>query len=216
MIDPTWAKGIDVSHWDAVHDFSAIPPDVVMFGAKATEGDDETDKMFAYHRDGARAREFKLVTYYHVAHHGDPAAHAQRIASVIGPLMPNECIVLDTERGSRVDIPYCEGFYTELEELGLSRPFDLYYGSAGVYTLMGGRGWPRATAGKVGLWAPRYKSAGVPPHLPPPWASWKLWQWTDGGQTGDPYSCPGVGTCDASVFNGTEADLEAFVGGVPG
>lgn len=209
MIDPTWAKAIDVSHWDPVHDFSAIPADVVIFGAKVSEGNDVEDNMLGFHRDGARARGFDLVTYYHVARPGDPVAQAQRAAALVGPLAPGECMVLDTERGSRVDLPFIEAVYAEWERLGVAAW--LYYGSAGVWTLMNARGWPRAATGKVGLWAPRYKSAGAPPHLPPAWSDWTLWQWTDGGQTGDPYSCPGVGACDASYFNGDRAALQARV-----
>lgn len=195
--------------------FAEIPADVVMFGAKATEGDGVNDAAFEFHRDGARARGFDLTCWYHVARPGDPAAHAQRLAGVVGPLQPGECLVLDTERGSRVDVIYTEGFYAELERLGATTPHDLYYGSAGVWTLMQARGWPRAATGKVGLWAPRYKSGGEPPHLPPPWSDWRAWQWTDGGQTGDPYSCPGVGPCDANVFNGDRAALQAWIAGQP-
>lgn len=210
MIDPTWAKGIDVSHWDAVHDFDAIPPDIVMFGAKASEGASVTDTMLEYHRDGARKRGFDLVTYYHVARPGDPIAQAQRFADLVGPLQPGECLVLDDERGSAVDMAFTEGFYNQLDEMGLSTPHDLWYGSVGSWP---GKGWPRAATGRIGLWAPRYKSGGAAPHLPPPWTTWRLWQWTDGGKTGDPYSCRGVGACDASVFNGTRAALQAFVQG---
>lgn len=208
---PSGAKGIDVSHWSLVENFKEIPADVVMFGAKATEGNSISDEAFLYHRDGARARGFTLTKYFHVARPGDPVAHAQRLAVTVGPLLPGECLVLDTERGSGVDIAYVEGFYAELDRLGMSTSHDLYYGSLGVWRMMGNPPWPRAAAGKVGLWAPRYKSGSIQPNLPPPWSGWALWQWTDGGKTGDPYVCPGVGPCDASVFAGDQAALEAFV-----
>lgn len=207
------AAGVDVSHWTRVQSFADIPPEVVIFGAKATEGEGVTDTAFEFHRDGARARGFDLLAWYHVARPGDPVAQAQRLADLVGPLQPGECLVLDTERGSRVDVPFIEAFYNQLDEMGLSTPHDLYYGSAGVWTLMQARGWPRAANGRVGLWAPRYKSGDAPPHLPPPWTDWRLWQWTDGGQTGDPYSCPGIGPCDASWFNGDRDVLLAFVAG---
>jgi lysozyme len=212
MIDPTWAKGIDVSHWDRVQDFSAIPADVVIFGAKCSEGSDITDPAFTYHRDGARARGFDLLTWYHVARGGDPAQEAQYAASVVGELGPNECIVLDQERSSGVDVAFTEGFYAELDRLGLGRPFSIWYGSVGSWPA--GKGWPRAANGKVALWAPRYKSGGQLPHLPAPWSKVTIFQWTDGGQTGDPYSCPGVGPCDASYFTGDRAALQAFVAGI--
>jgi GH25 family lysozyme M1 (1,4-beta-N-acetylmuramidase) len=211
MIDPSWAKGIDVSHWKRVQNFAAIPADVVMFGAKASEDAGIIDATLSYHRDGARARGFDLVKYFHVARPGDPSQQAQHAAGVVGPLESNECIVLDCERSSGVDVPFIEGFYAELEQLGLGRPFDLWYGSVGSWPA--GKGWPRAANGKVALWAPRYKSAGQPPHLPAPWAGWAIHQWTDGGATGDPYSCPGVGECDANVFNGARDRLQAFVAG---
>lgn len=210
-IDPTWAKGIDVSHWDRVRSFADIPADVVMFGAKASEGAGIVDAALEFHRDGARARGFDLVIFYHVGRPGDPAQQAQHAASVVGPLAPNECIVLDSERGSGLDVAFIEGFYAEAERLGLSRPFDLWYGSVGSWPE--GKGWPRAASGKVGLFAPRYKSGGELPRLPPPWAAVRLWQWTDGGKTGDPYSCPGVGPCDGSYFIGTEDELRTWMAG---
>lgn len=211
QIDPTWAKGIDVSHFHPVKDWGAIPPDVVMLAAKATQGSDFIDPTLAAHRTGARARGFDLVAYYHVCEPGDGAEDAERCAGVVGPLAPNECIVADSERSALVDIGYLEAFYARLEALGLSKPFDHYYGSAGVYGLMGNPPWSRAA--RLGLWAPRYKSAGAPPKLPPPWSDYRIWQWTDGGQFGDPYSCPGVGPCDASVFKGPRPALQAWVAG---
>jgi hypothetical protein len=218
MIDPTWAKGIDVSHYKPIQDWDAIPADVVILGAKVTQGDDFTDPTFTAHRDGSRARpgRFDLMPYYHVAEPGDPVAHAQRCASIVGPLAPGECLVVDTERGSRVDLTYVEGVYAEWERLGLATCHDLYYGSAGVWTLMQARGWPRAAQGKVALWGPRYKSGGALPHLPPPWSKVTLFQWTDGGATGDPYSCPGVGACDANVAVKMDRPaLQAWVAGQP-
>lgn len=202
------AKGIDVSHWNVVHDFGAIPADVQMIGIKGTEGDDITDRMLAYHRDGARARGFTLVKYFHIARPGDPAAHVARLSHLVGPLLPGECLVLDSERSSGVGVDYIEGFYAALENQGLATPHDIWYGSRGSWP---GGPWPRAAAGKVALWAPRYKSGGAPPTLPAPWKGWAIWQWTDGGKTGEPYSCPGVGPCDASVFNGDQLALQAFV-----
>ena len=160
MIDPSWAKAIDVNHFHPILDWDAIPSDVVILGAKVSEGLHFSDPTFEAHRDGFRARpgRFDLATYYHVAAAGDPVAEAQFAASLVGPLAPGECLALDTERGSRVDQPFIEAVYAEWERLGFATCHDLYYGSAGVWTLMQAHGWPRAAQGKVGLWAPRYKS----------------------------------------------------------
>jgi lysozyme len=218
VIDPSWARGIDVNHFHPVVDWDALPPGLAMFAAKATDDSRQlgfVDPTLAAHRDGARARGFDLVTYYHVAGPGDGAEAVQRVLAAVGKLAPNEGIALDIERGpaSEITIDYVEAFYAELERQGACTGHDLGYWSAGVWALMGNPQWARAS--QVGLWAPRYKSAGQEPKLPPPWGAWTVWQWTDGGQTGDPYYCPGVGPCDASYFNGPRDALRAFVARPP-
>ena len=215
MIDPNWAKAVDVSHWRPIADVAqVVGAGIAMLAAKGTDNSRGTftDPTLLAHRQMARDQPFDLVSYYHVAGPGDGGDHAERLADLVGPLAANECLVLDVERGSRVDAAYLFAFYARLDALGLRRPFDLAYLSRDVAAMIGLVSWP-AELRLPGLWAPRYKSAGAPPNLPPVWSDWVAWQWTDGGATGDLYSCPGVGRCDASVFQGTRAQLQAWVAG---
>jgi lysozyme len=46
--------------------------------------------------------------------------------------------------------------------------------------------------------------------VPPTWASWTLWQYTDGDMGPAPHSVEGIGPCDRDRFNGTPAQLARF------
>ena len=50
------------------------------------------------------------------------------------------------------------------------------------------------------LWWARY--ANAPAGIPPAWANWTLWQYTDGAVGLLPHSVDGIGDCDRDQFNG--------------
>ena len=203
--------GIDVNHWKPIKDvFQVIAAGIKILGIKGTEGETFTDPTLADHLAAARDNPFSLVWIYCVARPGGSATHARRLSDLVGPLRPNECLVLDVERGSGVDLGYVDGFYGALAADGLLTGHDMIYGSKATLPWPA---WPRAAT--IALHAPRYKSGDQLPQLPPAWSAITLHQWTDGGATGDPYACPGVGSCDASRFLGTQAELDAWVTRAP-
>ncbi|HZU97850.1 MAG TPA: GH25 family lysozyme [Planctomycetota bacterium] len=57
------------------------------------------------------------------------------------------------------------------------------------------------------LWVADYGPSR--PAMPNGWRSWVMWQFTDH------QNVPGVGPCDANVFNGTVEDLKSYVGLAP-
>jgi lysozyme len=70
----------------------------------------------------------------------------------------------------------------------------------------GAKGHPTMLASP--LWLAAYVN---PPAKPiDGWAKWSLWQFTDGLQGPFPGKVPGIGACDQSVFNGAQADFDAF------
>ena len=56
-------------------------------------------------------------------------------------------------------------------------------------------------------WLAQYGPTAV---VPPNWATWTLWQYTDGAVGPEPHQVPGIGRCDRDRFNGTESELKSF------
>ncbi len=213
MIDR--ARGIDVNAYHPVTDFAALATaDLSFVGVKATEGHTVTDPKLVQHRNGLRGLPLDLVIYYHFARSGDPVAQAARLLNVVGPLKPNERVCLDLE--VLPDNPgnvlgWIDAFYGRVQR-AYPATKQLIYTSKRIWDSFGSPAWPRAARGDVALWAPRYNASGNEPMLPSPWAFWTIWQWTDGGEHGPDFSVPGVGSCDANVWNGDRAAVQAWVG----
>lgn len=206
------ARGIDVNHYHPVHDWAAVTASGVSFiGVKATEGNTLTDAALKAHRDGARTQPFDLVVFYHFARSGRPETQAVRLLDAVGPLQANERLCLDLEvlpddPGSV--LAWVDAFYGRLRRANPGHRH-LIYTSRRIWTQFGNPSW--AGAADIDLWVPRYNAAGHEPELPAPWTSWTAWQWTDGDVV--PFTCPGVGACDANVWNGDRATVRAWVAG---
>lgn len=63
---------------------------------------------------------------------------------------------------------------------------------------------------KCPLWLAQY---GPAIHLPPKWAKYTFWQYTDGNVGPSSQPVDGIGHCDREVFNGSTEDLIAFWNG---
>lgn len=188
--------GIDVSHFHPVTNFSALPSNIVFFGAKATQGETFTDKSFISQRDGARSKGFELIIYYHFADGMDPEKEADNFLSVVGTLQPNERLALDIERPNNQGwIPTVTWIQKFIGLLPTDRKHIVYTSNNIWGPTMNNPDYPDATVGNVDLWAPRYGSGSLEPTLPKPWSYWTFWQFSES------YNVPGVqGLCDASYF----------------
>lgn len=208
------ALGIDVSHFHEVIDwklltaarFSGQP--ISFFGAKATQGTTMVDPTFVKHRDGFRAAcvgapQLLMGQYYHYCGGGNPREEAAHFLQTVGPMRPNERLVLDVEGEIPPHLDWVQSFISALP----SKPVPYVYTSARIWRAMGNPAWVDATVGNVDLWAPRYESDYAEPVVPPPWSFWRCWQFSES------FTCPGVATpCDASWFNGTFDDLAKHMG----
>jgi lysozyme len=215
MLDPTRAQGIDVNHYRPCSDFGAVfGAGMTFVGIKATEGISVVDSFLGAHRAGARAQPFHLVTYYHYARPGDADAQAERLMDRVGVLRDNERLALDVEGDAAPNIHWIEAFIAKVASAYPDRR-PIVYTSARIWDQIGKPAWPRATAGGVDLWAPRYNHAGNEPALPstfssPVWPAWTFWQ------DSEAFPCPGVsGPCDHSVFRGTADELRAYAALAP-
>lgn len=211
---PERAKGVDVNDWHPVKDFSLLASGGVSFvGVKATEGMHTVDRKLAYHRDGLRALgNLDLIVYYHFARGGDPADESAMLMSKVGDLQDNErlCLDLEVSLGSGVNIEdWLDQFFFGINVRYPGKK-QFVYTSRRVWGSLGGGFWQ---GHNTELWAPRYNSSMLEPRIPDPWTAWKIWQWTDGGDSGPHFTCPGIGECDADYWNGTVDDLKKWVSG---
>lgn len=218
------APGIDVSHYWPVTSFDELAKsDLKFFGVKATQGPHFVDSKLIYHRDGFRAPAFKnrLVVYYHFAGQGLPELQVDHFfASIGGSLMPNERVALDFEvlpTKPEDALKWVQQWYAALwhyrSQSAPHFPVDFIYTSKRIWDQFGNPDWQMQN--QVALWAPRYNSVSLP-QLPKPWegSGFKVWQWSDGVDPSQVLSMPlaGVGPCDRNVWNGSAADLEAWMG----
>lgn len=209
-----YAFGVDVSHFHRVTSWPQLLTatcggrPLSFFGAKATQGTTMVDSTFAQHRDGFRVAALShpqliCAVYYHYLGGADPAAEAAHFTSTVGPIQPNERLVLDFEG----DIPPSADQVFKFVAALPRHPVPLVYTSSRVCRAAGLTTWPDATVGNVDLWAPRYDNGMAEPDLTGmPWTFWRFWQFSES------FSCPGIaGACDASWFNGTESDLTKYI-----
>jgi len=208
--------GPDISKWDPVKDWGALAASGArFFGAKATEGTSYTDPTFKANKLGFRqSPNFTIGVYYAFLHiEKSPKDQADLLIKAVGDLEPRErlCADFETKSYENVDpdvvkrhgLEYLDQFYAHLDASGIlngSRP--LLYTSYRHWLVIGNPTWERAKF--VDLWVPRYHMPNpMPPDkLPAPWANWKVFQWTDGGEpprgTGIYHNVPGIGCCDVN------------------
>lgn len=204
--------GPDVSKWRVVHDWrKLVGSGATFFAAKATEGVHTVDPTFRANQTGFLAQpEFTLGVWYHFFHcEKSPEDQADLFAKTVGVLGPRERLCLDFEGKSYEAIePHVmqdhglellEAFFARLDALGVlagTRP--LLYTAARHWVAIGNPPWGRAAG--IDLWVARYSDPPkLPAAIPSPWATWSIWQWTDGDH-GVHFSVPGVGLCDVNVL----------------
>lgn len=194
------AQGLDVSNFQGAFDWAAAKAQVpqLAFGiCKLTEGTGFTDADAA-HNWSAIASEGLVRGGYHFGHPGSSVTTQLDVflgeAGKLG-LKTTDLLALDLEvtdgLGAGAVASWAQSFMAGLVR---ARPHNPVL----VYTMVSfATGGECAGLGRYPLWlAFPASSAPVPP---PPWARWTFWQW--GTRRGD----------DADAFNGTAADLRAWV-----
>ena len=197
-------RGIDVSSYQPTIDFAAVKSEGYAFAfIKASEGAGHADPHFVRHWANAKAAGV-IRGAYHFFHPGvDPIAQAAFFAKCVGPLGADDMpCVLDWETTDNVptSTDYANGLacLKEIERLTGKRPI-VYTGPYFVQALR-----PTAEIVNYPLWLAHYGPKC--PLVPWPWATWLFWQ------TSGSMSVKGVvGACDVDQFNGTIADLKAFI-----
>jgi lysozyme len=199
---------IDLSHHNTVTSFAKIKAaGIVGVIHKATQGFSYFDPTFVSNRKKAIDAGL-LFGSYHFGVAGDAQAQAEYFLSKAGT---DPLIVLDFEgnpQGHDMSLQEAEHFVHYVQQVTGRYP-GLYSGhtikealaSAGITS-------PDQTElSKCWLWIAQYSPS---PLIPKVWASWTMWQYTDGAAGYEPHTVDGIGRCDRDKFNGTDVELKAF------
>jgi lysozyme len=199
-------QGVDVSHLQNTVDWNAVRQAGKLFTfIKATDGITWTDPLFAMNWSGAKAAGLLRGAYHFYETDDDPTAQAENFLSVVtcepGDLPP--VVDFETIEGGQSTAQALQDLQTWLDVVAKAtgrKP--LIYTDSGFWNPLGSPGF-----GDYPLWVAEY---GVQsPKLPTGWTSWEFWQYSEAGMVAG-ISVP----VDLDVFNGTLADLEAFIQGL--
>lgn len=216
-----YVEGIDVSHWQGAIDWNAVKSSGRAFAfMKATEGTGYVDDTFKKNWAASKAAGLIRGAYHFHRTNADPVAQAEHFVSTVGQLEAGDFpLMLDVEDANN---PPSASAVTANVKACLEHIQKLTGRVPIIYT--GNWYWSGYMANAAGfdkypLWIAAYPSswpnASYCPTVPGSWSKWVFWQYSSGGN-GVP-AVPGVGqSCDRNLFDGTLADLMAFVGGSAG
>jgi lysozyme len=198
---------VDLSHHNGQVDLvTAAAAGIVGIVHKATQGTEYVDPLYRPNREKAGSAGL-FWGAYHFGVGTDGVDQADHFLSAVSPTK-QDLVVLDLEAnptGPSMTLEEARAFVTHLTAV-LGRSPVLYAGHY-LKELLGGGTDP--VLGACPFWLAQY---GKTPVVPPNWADWTLWQYTDGALGLSPYEVPGIGRCDRDKFNGDLAGLKQFWG----
>jgi GH25 family lysozyme M1 (1,4-beta-N-acetylmuramidase) len=221
----SYAKGLDVSHWQGTIDWLQVVDDDYSFAfAKATENTNFTDVSYALNRSGTKALGIRLGAYHFArpGGSGDPGIVASAIAQAdhfvdvsqprVGDLPP----VLDLEVTGGLNATqlarWTQAWLDEVEARTGIRP--LIYASPNFWKTRLGDTTQFAENGN-GLWVAHWTKSASPLVPASGWSgrNWSFWQWTNCE------TIPGIAHCsDADRANAPDPSpfaLAPFPAGAP-
>ena len=205
MGDSTINVVIDISHHNGnVNLAAAKTGGIVGVINKATQGTGYVDPLYTTNRQKA-ANAGLLWGAYHFGTASDGVQQAEHFLQVVQPDQKT-LVVLDFEENippPSMTLEQARAFVTHVHD-SIGRWPGLYGGSY-LKQQLGANQDP--VLANCWLWYSRY---GSEPVVPPAWAAWTMWQYTDGVNGPDPHEAPGVGPCDRDIFNGDLSQLQAL------
>jgi len=193
---------VDLSHHNGDVDLQAAAGDgIVGVIHKASQGLGYEDPLYAGNRTNALNAGLHWGAY-HFGTGGDGVAQAEHFLEVAQP-DPGTLLALDFEanaQGPSMTLVEARAFVTHVQAVTGRWP-GLYSGQY-VKELLGAQVDP--VLANCWFWLAQY---GTTPVVPPAWAYWTMWQYTDGGMGPQPHTVAGIGRCDRDYFNGTRAQL---------
>jgi lysozyme len=198
---------VDISHHNGHVDFAALKAAGILGVVhKATQGSTDVDPTYGVHRTAAQNAGL-LWGAYHFGTDSDGVQQAVNFLNVVGDTT-NTLIALDFETnptGPTMSLEEARAFVTHVN--AVTGRYPGFYSGHDIKQALGSG--TDAVLGSCWFWLAQY---GPTPVVPQNWASWTLWQYTDGGSGPPPTDVPGVGLFDRDVFNGTVEQLHAFWG----
>jgi lysozyme len=194
---------VDVSHHNGTINFQKAKDEGGLIGviAKATQGLLFVDPTYKLNRK--KALEANLLWgAYHFATGSNGVHQAEQFLATVQP-DENTLLVLDLEnnpQGPDMPLEEARAFVTHIKEA--TGRFPGLYSGHFIKQLLGTNTDPVLRS--CWFWLAQYGPTAV---VPPNWATWTMWQYTDGAMGPDPHTVPGVGRCDRDKFNGGEAQL---------
>lgn len=209
---PVAPSGIDVAGHQRIEgapiDWNAVAADGQRFTyVKATEGQGWTNDFYAEDVAAAGAAGLYTGAYHYARPDGDPVAQATHFANIIGAGAPNALPpVLDIEetdgRSAQELQDWTRTFLGTLESLTGQTPMIYTYSYFWIDEMDN-----TTEFSNYPLWLAAYQ-----PTAPAPVGGWdtvSIWQSSETG------TVPGIGThVDTNLFNGTDAQLDAFANGI--
>lgn len=194
---------IDISHHNGTVDLgNAQQAGIVGVIHKATQGSSFSDP--AYQRNLQQAQTLGLLWgAYHFGNGDDGVSQADFFLNTVQPT-GNTILVLDFESnnaGSTMSLQEARDFVTHIQAVTGIWPG--LYGGSYLKEQLGSQTDPILQ--NCWLWLAQY---GPTPVLPPGWANWTLWQYTDGHIVTDPNPIPGISPCDRDFFIDSQGVLQ--------
>jgi GH25 family lysozyme M1 (1,4-beta-N-acetylmuramidase) len=205
----TLIEGIDVSKWQASVDWPSVRKAGVLFAfARISDGVYSPDAFFNANWQGMKAAAVVRGAYQYFRPGQDPVAQARLLLDALegaGGLASDDlppALDLETDDGEPATTVQKRAlaWLAEVEKKTGKRP--LVYTAAFMSSTVG------TSLSAYPLWVANFTgtTAGKCPSMPSGWTAWTLWQYSSTG------AVAGVaGNVDRDVFDGTLADLMAFV-----
>jgi lysozyme len=195
---------IDLSHFNGTVDLSkAQQAGIVGIIHKATQGTSYVDPT--YQSNFQQAQPLGLLWgAYHFGTGDDGVTQADFFLKTAQPAA-GTLLVLDLESnpaGSTMSLQDARDFVTHIQ--AVSGIWPGLYGGSYLKEQLGSQ--PDPILQNCWLWLAQYGPTAV---LPPGWANWTLWQYTDGHLVADLNPIAGITPCDRDYFNDTQAVLQA-------
>jgi lysozyme len=198
---------VDISHHNGSVDLQKAKTNgLAGIIQKATQGESSVDPTF----EANRAAAIKAGLLFGAYHFGTGASGVSQARHFLETVQPDDktVVVLDFEdnpAGTSMPLEEARAFVTHVhDELGR---YPGFYSGHAIKRALGTSGDP--VLSKCWFWLAQY---GPTPVVPPCWAKYTLWQYTDGAVGPEPHELAGIGRCDRDKFNGSLADLTAFWG----
>lgn len=219
MAYPKNVEGFDVSHWQGKVNFNAIKRAGGKFAfVKATDGLKNIDSEFMRNWPAIFFAGIKVRGAYHYAHiESDPvqqATHYVLTVTKAGGFHKGDFAILDAEDvcaasqriGTAATATWCRDFVETVQKLtGLPNSRILIYTGAWWW---GPRAGNSTVLTNYPLWLSAYSTEAAIAKREDwqPWRIHRFWQYTD------KRTVPGVGSIDASYFNGSYRALKKMAG----